>query len=122
VPLKNANGCVIVAREMLIYHVNSRNPKKGENMDNKLHGYVIVRWEDEPPEKEGGYHKITFTVLDAKKDEKNPDVYIDVPAGSLRLYGKKVPKNLYRDIGELVKEAQYYQRTMLSKTTRAKKE
>jgi hypothetical protein len=60
--------------------------------------------------------------LDAKKDENNPDVYIDVPAGSLRHYGKNVPKNLFRNIGELVKEAQYYQRTVLSKTTKAKKE
>ena len=41
---------------------------KGEDMAKKLYGYVIVKWEDKPPEKPGGYNEISFTVLDAKKD------------------------------------------------------
>jgi hypothetical protein len=79
-------------------------------MTKKMFGYVVVRWEDEPPAKAGGYHKISFTVLDAIEGNK------PALAGSLKHYGENIPVDLIPKIGKAVIDAQYFQRTELSKT------
>lgn len=73
-------------------------------MSKNSYGYVVVRWEQEPPQKPGAYSKVSFTVMDA--GENKNDVFV----GSLKMYGKKIPKNLLEKIGKAVTDAQYYQR------------
>ena len=73
-------------------------------MSKNSYGYVIVRWEVEPPQKENDVPEVTFTVLDAGKGKT------EVVAGTLKVYGKKIPKKLFANIGQAVTDAQYYQR------------
>lgn len=73
-------------------------------MAKNSYGYVIVRWEVEPPQKAGDYSEVTFTVLDAGKGKT------EVIVGTLKMYGKNMPKELIKKIGKAVTDAQYYQR------------
>ena len=73
-------------------------------MSKNSYGYVIVRWEVEPPQKENDVPEVTFTVLDAGKDKT------EITAGTLKVYGKKIPKKTLENLGKLVTDAQYNQR------------
>lgn len=68
------------------------------------YGYVIVKWEIEPSLKPKGYRGIKFSVMDASLEQS------DKVIGTLKMYGKKIPKNLLENIGKAVTDAQYYQR------------
>lgn len=73
-------------------------------MAKNSYGYVIVRWVVDPPQHAGDYPEVTFTVLDAGKGKT------EVGVGTLKVYGKKIPKDLHVKIGKAVTDAQYYQR------------
>jgi len=68
------------------------------------YGYVIVRWEVDPAKNENDVPEVTFTVFDAGKGKT------EITAGTLKVYGKKIPKKTLENLGKLVIDAQYYQR------------
>jgi hypothetical protein len=53
--------------------------------------------------KPGEYRQINFTVLDTEGRKKEKQI------GGLKYYGKKLPKDLDKEIGNAVIQAQWYQ-------------
>lgn len=68
------------------------------------YGYVIVRWEVEPAPKENDVPQVTFTLLDAGKGKT------ELEAGTLKVYGEKIPRKTLMNLGGMITDAQYYQR------------
>jgi hypothetical protein len=68
------------------------------------YGYVIVRWEAKPAQEAGEKAEVTFTVLDAGEGKT------ERKAGTLKVYGNKIPNKTLEDLGKLVTDAQYNQR------------